>query len=705
MGIKEERVLVVDPKAQAVERLLKRLSVAIKTFGLYPPQHPVAERALQGLLASLRPYLEAYGSFVARISKQSFVVDAVTFDNEAYTNLALHLYTRKVAVCTVLPAVTDQELGSFLSVAGMDRVSLETAGGVEHLLWQSAVGNVQVIELTLDQEQDVEALGLNAFLALIGRGRLAPREREAVIDILYAADHTARLLQNIYLMSAEVFEGLTEEDRIEHAYQAVRTLDRIILDEPLEGQPLLYANLAEALLLVEEPLRSALPLTFVSRAGEDTSAKYLLSHISGEHLAEMIARGSAGPDVAAQVARLLATLSLPERKAQAVLFLLETRLRPPGAAPTWLSDAVRPHLPEPAADRQPEVPAEFVFDDSLIVINHDELVQRLREAKAIDEAAATREVIVTLVDVLRDETDEEELLDVADALAGHLSWMVDHQEFPLLAAVLERLKRTVATTEGTRSTLATGIVRRATEHPLLDRLLAALWAGRETPVEQEVRACLEVLAGDAVIPLVRVLGGEPRAGMRAILCDLLVSAGRDSVRELASFIADDRWYLVRNIANILGRLQSPEVAVHLERVIDHPEYRVRREVADALARLGTEEAQSLLVRLLDDNDQRIQLRALQALNAGGTRRALQKLLALVEGPDPLNRFFALKGAALEALERLGAPEALPMLKRLARSPIAIGQHRRELRDLARRAVLAIEGQAPDERRAPTAQAR
>src|SRR3990172_4623727 len=203
MGIKEERVLVVDPKAQAVERLLKRLSVAIKTFGLYPQQHPVAERALQGLLASLRPYLEAYGSFVARISKQSFVVDAVTFDNEAYTNLALHLYTRKVAV---FPAVTDQELGSFLSVAGMDRVSLETAGGVEHLLWQSAVGNVQVIELTLDQEQDVEALGLNAFLALIGRGRLAPREREAVIDILYAADHTARLLQNIYLMSAEVFE-------------------------------------------------------------------------------------------------------------------------------------------------------------------------------------------------------------------------------------------------------------------------------------------------------------------------------------------------------------------------------------------------------------------------------------------------------------------------------------------------------------------
>ena len=39
MGIKGERVLVVNPKAQAAERVLKRLGVAIKTFGLYPPNH------------------------------------------------------------------------------------------------------------------------------------------------------------------------------------------------------------------------------------------------------------------------------------------------------------------------------------------------------------------------------------------------------------------------------------------------------------------------------------------------------------------------------------------------------------------------------------------------------------------------------------------------------------------------------------------
>jgi hypothetical protein len=697
MGLTEERVLVVDPKARAADRLLKRLAVAVKTFGLYPARHPVAERALQDLLTVLRPYLETYGAFVTRVSRQGFVVDGVPFEGEAHAGLAFHLYTRKVALLSILPAATERELASLLAIAGMDRVSLEAAGGPEHLLWQSGVGNAQIIELTLEQEQEVEALGLNAFLALIGRSRLAPRERQAVVDILSAADQTARLLDNIYLMAPQVFEGIGEQERIEHAFQAVRSLDRIILDEPLETQSPLYAHLAEALLLVEAPLRSALPHLLLSRAADDTSAKYLLTRLSAEQVAELIVRGVRGPAAAEELLRLLTVLALPAQKAEAVVALLEARLQPAGEGPTWLRDALRSSLPPQPAERPPEVPAEFVFDDTLIFINHEELAQRLQEAKAIDEGAATREVILTLVDVLREEHNEEELTEAAAALTGYLSWMVEHREFPLLATVLRHVKRLASTAEGLRARLAADVARGMTEHPLLDHLLAALWSGRETPVEQQVRSCLEAVAEEAVTPLVRVLGGEPRAGMRAILCDLLAGIGRDHVRELAAFVDDERWYLVRNIANILGRLQTPEVVGHLGRLVDHPEYRVRREVADALARVGTEEAQRLLVRLLDDPDPRIRLRALQALNAWGTRLALPRLLDLVAAPDPLNRLFAHKAAAVEALERLGAPEALPVLRRLARLPLALGAPRRRLRDLARRAVLAIEGQRPQER--------
>ncbi|MGH7418166.1 MAG: HEAT repeat domain-containing protein, partial [Candidatus Rokuibacteriota bacterium] len=473
-------------------------------------------------------------------------------------------------------------------------------------------------------------------------------------------------------------------------FQTVRTLDRLILDEPLESQPVLYGNLTEAVLLVEEPLRTALPRAFAARSAEDASAKFLLHQFSLDRLGELIVRAVRPEGVEDQVAPLLGGLALPERKNAALIALLEARLRPAGAPLAWLSGAIRARGGGTEQGRSPEVPPEFIFDDALILLPQDALAERIEEGRAITEAGAIREVVATLVDILRDESDEKELPEIAEALGDSLPWLVEQQEFGLLAAVLSRLKR-VASVEDARGRLAAGIVRKITEHPLLDRLLDALWAGRETAVEGQVRSTLAVVADEVVTPLVRVLGSEPRSGMRSLLCDLLAVVARAHVHELAGFIADQRWYLVRNVANILGRLGNPDVVPFLERVIAHPEYRVRREVVDALARVGTEAAQTLLVRVLDDVDPRIQFRALQALNAWGARRAMARLLALLETPDPLHHLFPNKVAALEALERLRASEALPVLRRLARSPLAIGQHRRELRDLARRAVSAIEG--------------
>ncbi len=682
----------MDPRSEAADHLLRRLGIAIKTFSLYPPQHPTCVRTLEALNDTVRPYLARYGAFTARISKHAFTADGVTFGDEALGHLALQLYTRKLSQLTILPAVSDEELATFLPITGMDRLSLEAAGGVEHLLWQAGVASVQVTELTLEEEQDVEALGLSAFLALIGRGRLGPREREAVLGILHQPDQTARLLQNVYLMAPEVFEGIGPEERVAHTGQAIRTLDRLILDEPLEDQGPLYASLAEAVVQIEEPLRAAVTRVIFSHAQEDATATLLLRQLSPPRLAEVLSGLLPRDDVARQLATFLRVLSPSSEQSQTVVSLLEERLRPPGAAETWLSDGVRRHLQETSAGRESEVPSEFVFDDSQIAIGHEEFDQRVREAKAIDEAETVREVIKTLVDLFRHETDEEQLADVAETLNAHIVWMLDHQEFALLARVLGGIQEIATAREGGRQSLARGLLLQITESAQLDHLLAALWGGRDTPVEREVRACLEVLADEVTIPLIRVLGLEPRAGMRALLCDLLVSIGRDKVDELGAFVADERWYLVRNIVNILGRLLIPRVTEHLGLLVTHPEYRVRREVVDALARVGTKEAQTLLLRFLDDTDTRLRLRALQALNAWGARQALPRLVGILESRDPLSRHFSLRHAALEAVERVGAREALPVLRRLARNPVALGPRRRVLRDLARRAVAAIEGQ-------------
>ncbi|MDR7523787.1 MAG: HEAT repeat domain-containing protein [Armatimonadota bacterium] len=684
-----------EPDARAAERLLRRLSVAIKTAALYGAPHPMTTQATEALDAVLRAYMDACGPFEVRVTKRGFAIGSTTFDRGADSDLAFYLYTRKLSFLKVMPDVSREELTTFLSIVSMDRVSLESAGGPEYLLWQGEVRNIQVTETALGQQELLNTLSLNVLFALLGRGRLSPQEREVVIEILrLGPDHVGMLLDNIHAAIAEVFEGIGEDEHVQHVYQALRGLDRIILDEPFEDQPVLYANLAAALLLVSESLRPLLGRMVLTTAGEHDVARVIVNHLDSERLAQMVLDAVSPGDIRAQVAGFLRVLFDDREKAKAILSILEVRLRPPGEEPAWLSAAVWPGVRSSAAHAIAAPPPPLEFDDIQIPVGHEESHHRLHEAAAIDDDDATREVAASLVDVLRYEDDEMEIKDLGTALEGYLPWMLEHQEFALLGRIIEQMQDIATTSRDSRSRVAAGFLKRLTEPPLFDGLLAALWAERETAAGRDVVGCLEALGGEVVRPLVRVLGEEPRAAMRAMLCDLLVQVGRNHVNDLGAFIADARWYLVRNIANILGRTRNPQAIPYLDRLAGHHEYRVRREVVDALTSLGTEDAQARLVAFLDDPDERIRLRTVQSLDAVGARRAMPRLVALLTAPDLLNRRFPLRQAVIETVERVGAREALPALRKLAGRRLVFGSRGVELRRLARRAVSVLEGPPP-----------
>lgn len=682
------------PKAQAAERLLKAAGVAIKTHALYPLPHPMTARAVEGLLTALRPHVEAHGPFIARVTKHAISVGGVSFRGGPHSNLALYLYTRKISSIKIMPTVSQEALAAFVSIVGMDRNGLEAAGGVKHLLRQAGVGNIQVTELALEHAEAPEPFDLNAVFELLSRGRLAPQDRERVIEILRAGPEQAgRLLEHAYAVTGGIEEGVSEEQQAQQIYQIIKSLDRLVLDEPFEDQPMLYAALAGAHVLLREPLRTLLTRSLLTRDDGDLAARLLGEHLPGEELAGLVEGSLSRGDAAQQVAAFLAGVCADRQKARAVLAILDTRLRRPDQSPTWLTDAVWPQLQQPVGRREPELPPGFEFDAEISVDRGDS-GQRLKEARAIDEAEAIRQVVGTLVDVLRHEMDEKELVNVADALVGYLPWFVHRQEFGFLAGMLGRVKETASSGEGIRRKVAAGILKKVTEGGLLDDLLSALWESRETPMGDDVQSCLQVLADNLVSPLVRALGAEPRGVMRATLCDLLVRIGADKVDELGAFVGDARWYLARNVVNVLGRLRSPRAVPYLGRLLGHSDYRVRRETVMALASIGTEEAQALLASLLDDPDDRIRARTLQSLDTSQAWLAMPKLLALLERRDLFNRLFGLRRAALEILARLGARQSLPAIKRLARARIVFGQRGRELRRLAGVAAAIIEGQAP-----------
>ncbi len=691
--------LPMEAKVQAARRVLNLLGVAIKASALYFPSHPETARASETLFTGVVTYMRVHGPLSVHVGRETLSVDGVTVDVPANTNLAYSLYGRKLAHFTILPTVTQPALARFVAVIGMERGELEAAGGVGHLLQASGLGGIEVTELALPADVDVVVLGLDAFYGLLGRRRLNPQEREQIVEVLHAGpDEAAKLLENVWTLAREILEEANEDGQVRRVQQAIRSLDRIILNEPFDQQQPLYTNLAEALLRLEKPLGPRLARVLLGGAAEEVAIQVMLDHLSSEQFAKIVLMSSEGHDATEQVTSVMREWPFDGRKAREVLSVLES-LMPRKGQGSLGTEVGWPGVQKPRATADEAAPRAAVkLSESQIAISDAEIERYLEEAQRIDEAGSIRDTIKTLVDVLGNEVEEKELTEVAAALDGYLPWLVDHREFAFLRVIIEDLKTSLPTASSAQSRAINGLLESVVTGPLLGGLIAARWEGRETPVELEVQACLDVLADKLVSPLVRALGTEPRPGMRAMLCDVLVRIGRERVDELGSFVDDFRWYVIRNIAGILGRLRSPEAVPYLARLVGHSDARVRAQTVDALASIGTEEAQDLLATFVRDPDRGVRLRALKSLDARGMAGALPALLAILEMRDPFNRLFVIRQPAIEAVARLGAREALPILERLARARLALGWRGRELRQMAQMAVEAIEGTSINEQR-------
>jgi hypothetical protein len=158
----------------------------------------------------------------------------------------------------------------------------------------------------------------------------------------------------------------------------------------------------------------------------------------------------------------------------------------------------------------------------------------------------------------------------------------------LLIGAITR-EQTLPSIDGRRSY---GAVRRRFRLPpvllKLARLIPA-GAGRRTDIIT-VLAAAEELGANAVIE--QLVLSEQRSHRQAYLAALReMPVGEKAVLHM---MTDDRWYVVRNAAYLVGELHVHAAEPALLRLSSHPDERVRAAVYTALAKLGTPRAIAML---------------------------------------------------------------------------------------------------------------
>ena len=202
-------------------------------------------------------------------------------------------------------------------------------------------------------------------------------------------------------------------------------------------------------------------------------------------------------------------------------------------------------------------------------------------------------------------------------------------------------------------------IRRALTREVLQQL-----AGRATDVRLApiVTAVLHQGGGDAVEILLGLLTSAGSIRERKAFMTVLrgMRSGTDRALEM---LYHDEWFVVRNVAELVGELRMEEAVPRLCELLEHKDARVGRAAAAALAKVGSVATVEPLRRVLREGAP--ELRALVASSIGGPHaRALAMPLVALAGEEKEPMVLA---EYYRALGRIGTPEAVQALAKAAQA--------------------------------------
>jgi len=125
------------------------------------------------------------------------------------------------------------------------------------------------------------------------------------------------------------------------------------------------------------------------------------------------------------------------------------------------------------------------------------------------------------------------------------------------------------------------------------------------------------------------------------------------------------WYVVRNAAELCGEMRLGSAVAKLAQHVTHADERVRKSVAVALSRIATPESLEPLSRLFKDPSPAIRVQVLGNLDGSKSRPLAMPLAALLETEEHPEA----QREILKALGRIGTPDALLALRRVAQGEV------------------------------------
>jgi HEAT repeat protein len=189
--------------------------------------------------------------------------------------------------------------------------------------------------------------------------------------------------------------------------------------------------------------------------------------------------------------------------------------------------------------------------------------------------------------------------------------------------------------------------------------------------------------------------------LRKVICAAIAQIVKDDVEVLVKPVQrylspknEGRWFVLRNIAHILGLTNNPDSLRILRHIVAHPHKRVRAEALRAAAKFRMPASRDIVVRALKDPEQEIRLVAFDLAPEFRDEEIVSTLSGMVRDKAFREADPGEQRALAVTLARAAGEAALPVLTELLTQRAILGLKRANEVNVAAAAGIRAIGTPP-----------
>lgn len=657
-----------EPLSPEIEDVMRNLITAIRAVKLYPPNNPIYSQSLKKTCEVMTRLLETTLEYRAGVQKTCFTYQHTPVGKDAQLNkgIAQDLFVKGIRELVFSNGVTEAELLVLCRALALSSEELAMRSGISSILWEKDATHIKVTEAGLDEVITTKMEGGREDHAAADtapgvpggpkeKGKAAFTGRALVLGDA-KTDPTGFGAGMIALAIKTCAEHERIEDRLFALYQQAG--DKIHTAHAVESDAL-FDGLAQSILTLEQPYRDQL----------------IGGKLYGDLDAELAAEQEQGVESDPQLQLPNALHEIRTGRfsnawnVQQVTTLLKRtagkKMAPstPPAAPSTLKAAPIPQDLIAIAKGLSEYSPEEM--EALEALNKSGM-----ESDILEAAVRTLIYLLPLVkNTQRTGPAEKELklfAGVVRQLEDIVGYLFKTMDYDLATRIIQALHMTVDPAFMPR--LAEALKKTASKTIITTTISDMRKHPKESPEYQSAHAYLSSLDRKATETLLALLAEENDRETRMFLLELLKDFGKNQISLIGEHIGDERWYVVRNIAGILGYSKTDKSIAYLRKAVDHEDVRVRQEVIKGLVSIGGKKAASVLTKFMNDKDGDLQMTAIHALAdfPGISVEESKPLMEFLEDRLLKKKEQTLTLEAIKALGNIGGRDAAEFLKRYTR---------------------------------------